>query len=177
MGKSVLEWLEEGRQLMAQEEADRRAWLESQAEAALENWRKLVAFVGEDMGPEFASNLQCPCGWTVSSDSYSHGFRPFGAGELRCIFGRAGDGSWHCRDQARSSGDPKPYQVAGDYRAKQVSHGRWEPRSFSSSAVSNLAKAVALCAMQTDGYKRAQAECDRFQNLPIVTATNAELAA
>lgn len=158
---TIRELLERGRARM---EAERLADLERQkalADEATEQWNCLVDAVTADLGEELAATVtpklvqgQVPPSFRKDASHFGFKMKPFDAGEILFNYKRDGD-SWMlgypCGDRDDVQSGPPGFIVGQNY------HSAYGDLFYKfSKDAANLAEAIALCDLQTQGYLEAK---------------------
>jgi hypothetical protein len=170
-----------GRAQLKRDAEGRTAWAAAKADEREQHWQAMheaaVAVLGKALVDTDRFGYECPIEYRGKDSSpWQFHLRPFGAAELlvrfECVQVPAGPqaGAWQwVLDQTGMGGQftvkepPACYRVCQQYAPEMnPTAGQYEVAPTHWHSTDDLAKAVALCQLQTDGYKAAVKEAARL---------------
>ena len=177
--KTINEWLDEGRALLAAQQAEQLAAAEADERNRQQNWQALRAQLVEDLGG-LAAGLpaEAPDGLGQPQHTWEVRLRPFGGAWIDCQY-RTG----HFDDQRKAwtwkldsfNAGHSGYQRLGNYRVPSVYRCEVDPDLAATGPTADwadvvftdsLAVAVAICHAAQDSYAWALEETKQRQLTP-----------
>lgn len=176
MSKTIAQLLAEGRAILEENAAKRRAEDEANAQRNWNHWIALVNQIAKDIGEELMATSEPgmhapPQGFWCGTLHFEFLVRPFGAGAIRIKYATSGGPpSWHLVSVRNSAMGKPSFSVETGYHVgkffnEDTLRGGATVVYHRTEDASTLAEAVALCELQTQGYLDAVKAAEQLKNI------------